>query len=151
MSSNPTSVAHDQIHLPVLSSPLDGKTAKTGASVFTDKGYSLEDYNGLFITDRINALNFRHRMSQPGYFSSWHVAGDPTLIIVRSGTLRITLRNGDYRDFAAGDMFIAQDYLQDNEIFDDDIHGHTAELIGDHPLLAVHIKLSAREDETAVI
>ncbi|MFT2096961.1 hypothetical protein ACMUMQ_01275 [Marinomonas sp. 2405UD66-6] len=145
MSFNSTSVAHDQIHLSVLSSPLDAKTGKTASSVFNDVVYSLEDYNGLFITDRIDALNFRHRMSQPGYFSSWHVAGDPTLIIVRSGVLRIALRNGEYRDFAAGDMFIAQDYLQDNETFDDDIHGHTAELIGDQPLLAVHIKLSARE------
>ena len=104
--------------------------------------YSVQDYNGLFITDRMDALNFRHRMSEPGYFSSWHVAGDPTLIIVRSGILRIALRNGDYRDFKAGDIFIAQDRLQENEVFDLNIHGHTAELIGDDVLLALHIKLA---------
>lgn len=145
MSSRSISVFNDQIHLPVLSSPLDVQTGRTGPSVFNDALYSLADYNGLFITDRMDALNFRHRMSQPGYFSSWHVAGDPTLIIVRSGILRITLRNGDYRDLAAGDMFIAQDYLQDEEAFDDEIHGHTAELVGNQTLLAVHIKLSAIE------
>jgi hypothetical protein len=115
---------------------------KTGYSTFSDLKYSLADYNGLFITDRQDALNFRHRVSKPGYFSTWHVAGDPTLIIVRSGTLRIALRNGDYRDFKAGDMFIAQDRLQTDEIFDDEIHGHTAELVGDEVLQAVHIKLS---------
>lgn len=138
------------ISLPVLNSPLvekqkDNKTTKiTGYSVFNDIEYSIEDYNGLFITNRIEAQNFRHRMSKPGYFSTWHVAGDATLIIVRSGTLRMTLRNGDYRDFSAGDMFVAQDYLQDNETFNNEVHGHTAELIGDEPLFAVHIKLATR-------
>jgi len=138
------------ISLPVLNSPLvekqkDNKTTKiTGYSVFNDIEYSIEDYNGLFITNRIEAQNFRHRMSEPGYFSTWHVAGDATLIIVRSGTLRMTLRNGDYRDFSAGDMFVAQDYLQDNETFNNEVHGHTAELIGDEPLFAVHIKLATR-------
>jgi len=132
------------ISVPVLKSS-HAKTQglnKTSSSFFSDTQYSLEDYNGLFITDRIDALNFRHRISEPGYFSSWHVAGDPTLIIIRSGILRIGLRNGDYRDFTAGDLFIAQDYLQPNEMFDDLIHGHTAELIGNETLLAVHFKLA---------
>jgi hypothetical protein len=138
------------ISLAVLSSPTiekqnaSEKTKITGYSVFNDIEYSIEDYNGLFITDRIDAQNFRHRMSEPGYFSTWHVAGDATLIIVRSGTLRLTLRNGEYRDFFAGDMFVAQDYLQQDESFDNNIHGHTAELVGDEALLAVHIKLAAR-------
>jgi len=116
---------------------------KTASSFFNDMAYSVEDYNGMFITDRIEALNFRHRISQPGYVSSWHVAGDPTLIIIRSGTLRITLRSGEYRDFSAGDLFIAEDRLQTNEVFDDLVHGHRAEIIGDETLLAVHIKLAS--------
>lgn len=138
----------NDINVPVLFSPVientetNKATTKTSYSIFKDVKYSIEDYNGLFITERVDALNFRHRLSKPGYFSSWHVAGDPTLIIVRAGILRMTLRNGEYRDFAAGDMFIAQDYLQENETFDDQIHGHTAELIGDENLLAVHIKLA---------
>ena len=142
MSTLSLSVSNNEINLSVLSSPVDEQTGKTSYSVFNEVAYSLEDYNGLFITDRIDALNFRHRMSEVGYFSSWHVAGDPTLIIVRSGTLRIGLRNGEYKDFSAGDMFIAQDRLQENEVFDDQIHGHTAELVGDQVLLAVHIKLA---------
>ena len=114
----------------------------TGHSAFSDVTYSLENYNGLFITERIDSLNFRHRVSEAGYFSSWHVAGDPTLIIIRTGTLRITLRNGDYRDFSAGNMFIAQDCLQVGEAFDNDVHGHTAEIVGKNSLSAVHIKLA---------
>ncbi|WP_211236457.1 hypothetical protein [Marinomonas ushuaiensis] len=143
----------NQISLPVLSSPVTVNNNPeseyrngTGYSVFNDVTYSLENYNGLFITDRMDALNFRHRISEPGYFSSWHVAGDPTLIVIRSGILRITLRNGDYRDFTAGDMFIAQDCLQADEVFNDQVHGHTAELIGDQALSAVHIKLSSLGD-----
>lgn len=120
-------------------------TGKTGYSVFSDVQYTVDDYNGLFITERMDALNFRHRISEPGYFSSWHVAGDPTLIIIRSGILRITLRNGDYRDFSAGDLFIAQDRLQKSEMFEQTIHGHTAELVGEQVLLAVHIKLAEIE------
>ena len=134
----------NHINVPVLVSPMMS-SGKTGYSVFNDVQYTVEDYNGLFITERMTALNFRHRVSEPGYVSSWHVAGDPTLIIIRSGILRITLRNGEHRDFIAGDLFIAQDRLQKNEAFDPEIHGHTAELIGDQILLAVHIKLAAIE------
>lgn len=136
----------NNIIVPVLSSVInDHKVASvsTGASFFTDEAYSLEDFNGLFITERMDALNFRHRISEPGYSSSWHVAGDPTLIIIRAGILRIGLRNGEYRDFKTGDQFIAMDRLQHGESFDDNVHGHTAELIGEQPLLAVHIKLAS--------
>ena len=127
----------DQITIPVLHNP------NSGISLFTEEVYSLEDYNGLFISPRQDALNFRHRASAPGYFSSWHVAGDPTLIIIRSGILRITLRDGSFQDFKAGDLFIAKDYLEKGCSFDNEIHGHTAELIGDSPLLACHLKLSS--------
>jgi len=88
--------------------------AGTSYSAFTDQPHTLEDYSGLFISPRINALSFHHRASLSGYFSSWHVAGDPTLIIIRTGTLRIGLRDGSYHDFTAGDVFIAQDKLPEN-------------------------------------
>jgi hypothetical protein len=142
----------NDINVPVLASSViensekTNTTRKTSYTEFKNIKYSVEDYNGLFITERVDALNFRHRVSKPGYFSSWHVAGDPTLIIIRSGVLRIGLRNGEYRDFTSGDMFIAQDYLQENELFDNEIHGHTAELIGNENLSAVHIKLSKSVD-----
>lgn len=127
----------NKITVPVLHNP------NSGVSLFTEEVYSLEDYNGLFISPRQEALNFRHRMSEPGYSSSWHVAGDPTLIIIRSGVLRIGLRDGSYRDFKAGDLFIAKDYLAEGVDFDSKIHGHTAKLIGDERLLACHLKLSS--------
>lgn len=42
-------------------------------------------------------------------------------------------------------MFIAQDRLLPNEEFNDEVHGHTAELVGEQTLVAVHIKLSSQE------
>jgi hypothetical protein len=128
--------AMQSITIPVLSNERDG------VSAFIEESYKLEDYNGLFITGRMDAQNFRHRHSKPGYFSSWHVAGDATLIIIRAGTLRISLRDESFRDFSAGDMFVAKDRLREGEIFNDQMHGHTAQLIGSQDLYAVHIKLS---------
>ncbi|MCV6604181.1 MAG: hypothetical protein OIF34_02680 [Porticoccaceae bacterium] len=125
------------ITIPVLENP------DCGPSVFTEQPLSLEDYNGLMISARIDALNFRHRASEPGYFSSWHMAGDATLILIRQGTLRIGLRDGSYRDFSAGDMFIAKDRLANGEQFNEQHHGHTAQVIGTDTLLALHIKLES--------
>jgi len=133
-------VTLQKITVPVLTNE------PSGISVFKDVEYSVEDYNGLIITDRQDALNFRYRISEPGYFSSWHVAGDPTLIIIRSGILRMTLRNGEYRDFSAGDLFIAQDKLVEGEVFDNTKHGHTAQLIGENTVQAVHIKLATKAE-----
>jgi hypothetical protein len=128
------------ITIPVLTN------TNNGPSYFVEHSYNLDDLNGssgLLISPRIGAANFRHRRSEPGYCSSWHVAGDPTLVIIRTGTLRIGLRDGSYRDFTSGDQFIAQDRLTNNGLpFEDNtIHGHTAQVIGRTPLLAVHIKL----------
>jgi hypothetical protein len=116
---------------------------KQDFSYFIDQQYSLNDYNGLLISPRQDALNFRHRMSEPGYFSDWHVAGDPTLIIIRSGILRIGLRGNNFRDFAAGDVYIARDRLENDATFDKYIHGHTAQVVGEQKLIALHIKLSS--------
>jgi len=133
-------VTLQKITVPVLTNE------QSGISVFKDVEYSVEDYNGLMITDRQDALNFRYRISEPGYYSSWHVAGDPTLIIIRSGILRMALRNGEYRDFSAGDLFIAQDKLIEGEVFDNTKHGHTAQLIGEDAVQAVHIKLATKAE-----
>lgn len=131
------------ICLPVLYAQLDPTNQSTGKSAFKEMLLSIEDYNGLFITPRISALNLRHRLSKPGYYSDWHMAGDPTLLIIRSGQLRVGLRDGNFRDFTAGDMFVAQDSLQTGEMFDPDIHGHNAQVIGEQNVLAVHIKLAS--------
>ncbi|MCP4594941.1 MAG: hypothetical protein GY843_00480 [Neptuniibacter sp.] len=130
----------------MLASPINAATNQTGASIFSEKELTLDDYSGLFITPRIEAENFRHRFSRSDYKSDWHMAGDPTLIIIRSGTLRVGLRSGEQRDFSAGDMFVAQDYLQPEEDFDDQVHGHNAQVAGNEPIEALHIKLSARYD-----
>lgn len=111
-------------------------------SVFNSLSLSLDDMNGMFISGRQSALNFRHRKSKPGYQSDWHVAGDPTLLLIQQGCIEITLRSGESRLFSAGEQFIAADFLPDGMNFDTS-HGHSARVIGETPLQAVHIKLSS--------
>ena len=115
-----------------------------GPSYFSERDYDLTQHGGMWISAQQPALNFRHRKSHPGYKASWHVAGDPTLIIILRGTLRIGLRNGECKDFSAGSQFIAADDLGNDIPFDDSCHGHTAEVLGDETLEAVHIKLTKR-------
>ncbi|MFT2090649.1 hypothetical protein [Paraglaciecola sp. 2405UD69-4] len=129
------------ITLTTLVSPIDKRTGETSFSEFLEEKVSIDDYNGLMISPRISAQNFRHRISEPGYFSDWHMAGDATMIIIRTGSLRLGLRSGEHKLFCAGDVFIAKDCLQPNEQFNSKVHGHTAEVIGNQTLMAVHVKL----------
>jgi len=125
----------DSFKIPTIS--VDGNYV----SVFSEESHEQTVRGGMILTDRIDAQNLRLRMSEPGYKADWHVAGDPTLIIIQKGTLRISLRNGEFKDFKTGDSFIAKDYLPKGINFDNSIHGHKAEVIGDAQLLATHIKL----------
>ncbi len=117
-----------------------------GVSIFAETEYELNHRCGMFLSERINASNFRLRQSDQAYSADWHVAGDPTLIIILVGGLRIKLRNGDYRDFISGEMFIAKDRLMSGQVFDGVRHGHSAEVIGDVALNAIHIKLAKLGD-----
>ncbi len=114
---------------------------ESGVSIFTKRNYEKSERAGMMLSEQITAKNFRLRESKVGYKTKWHLAGDPTLILVQKGTLRITLRDNQFIDFTAGDMFIAADSLQDNIAFNSNIHGHIAEVTGKESLLAVHIKL----------
>lgn len=113
-------------------------------SIFSKVQFPQHTRGGMILTDRIEAQNLRLRESAPGYQTDWHVAGDPTLIIVQQGTLRISLRSGDYMDFSKGEGFIAEDYLPGEIAFDTAIHGHKAEVLGKETFMAVHIKLGKR-------
>lgn len=115
----------------------------SGRSVFVQTEYPLTDHGGMFISQRQQALNFRHRASQVGYQSDWHTAGDPTLIVVMQGQITLELRSGERKTFVAGQQFIAADYLLDN-IEDESITGHRAFVDGTESLQAVHIKLATR-------
>ena len=112
-------------------------------SMFSEHIFEQADRGGMLLTDRINAQNFRLRQSEPGYEADWHMAGDPTLIAIQAGTLRIILRDGSHQDFKAGDMFIAADNLPEGMAFDAEKHGHQAKVVGDETLRAVHIKLGS--------
>lgn len=112
-------------------------------SVFSEEAYSQTARGGMLLTEQIAAVNLRLRQSAVGYSSDWHIAGDPTSIIIQQGTLRIILRDGNYRDFFAGDAFIAKDVIPEHIAFDAEIHGHRAEVIGTSILQAIHIKLAS--------
>lgn len=113
------------INIPCISN--EGKNA----SYFTARKIDLEGTQTRMLSEQIAAVNFRLRKSNHTYRSDWHVAGDTTLLIVLSGTIRIVLRNGEYRDFSSGEMFIADDYLGEGISFNNKQHGHKAEVIGD--------------------
>lgn len=122
-------------------------TNSNNESIFSSEEHPLHARGAMLLSEQIGALNLRLRTSEAGYHSDWHVAGDPTLIVVQQGILRIILRDHSYRDFAAGDAFVAKDRLQDDKtVFDPTLHGHRAEVIGDEDLLAIHIKLSSTFD-----
>lgn len=114
-----------------------------GASYFGARDVCLTGEVTRRLSEQIGALNFRLRRSV-GYSSDFHVAGDPTLLIVLSGIIKIELPTGERREFSKGDLYIAEDYLEDDVAFDPSFHGHRAEMIGDSPYEALHLKLSKR-------
>ena len=118
-----------------------------GQSVFSHREVELAGTAERMLSEQLPAVNFRLRESDASYASGFHVADDPTLLIVLSGTLRIVLRNGESRDFSAGEMFVAEDYLAVGEVFDDAVHGHRAEVVSDVPLSALHLKLESLKIE----
>lgn len=126
------------ITVPTISN--DGR----GASYFGTRDIALTGDMTRLLSDQIDAVNFRLRQSE-GYASDYHVAGDPTLLIVLSGTMRIELPNGEARDFTQGDLYIAEDYLDMGIAFDPSLHGHRAEMIGTVPYRALHLKLARRK------
>ncbi len=95
------------------------------------------------LSEQQSALNFRLRSSAAGYQSDWHVAGDPTLLLIQAGTIEIELRDGSLKRFSAGEMFVAQDYLDEGIEFTD-LLGHRARVVGQETLNALHLKLSKR-------
>jgi hypothetical protein len=112
-----------------------------GISIFSELEFAMQTRGGLFLTDQIGAKNFRIRKSAVGYSTDFHITGDATFIIIQKGSLKIELQNGDSKIFNAGDSFITNDNLSDNNLFDSKIHGHKASVVGNEDLQAIHIKL----------
>jgi len=115
-----------------------------GKSSFSSRSIDLQGTPERLLSEQIPALNFRLRQSNVSYSSEFHVAGDPTLLIILTGSLKIELRNGEYQVFSKGEMFIAEDFLRPEISFDPTLHGHRAEVVGDENLSALHVKLEKR-------
>lgn len=114
---------------------------ENGISVFSETDFEVHKRGGMFLTEQIASKNFRIRKSDLGYETEFHLSGDPTLIVIFKGTLKIELQNGEFKTFSAGNYFIAKDSLPENVVFDNKIHGHKASVIGNETLEAIHIKL----------
>ena len=130
----------DKTTLSILSIDNNGNEA----SFFSNREFTLNGSPERFLSEQVSAENFRLRTSHAQYSSDFHVAGDPTLILVLTGILRIELRSGKYQDFTAGEMFIANDYLTADVEFNETLHGHRAEVVGTQELKALHLKLEKR-------
>jgi hypothetical protein len=126
-----------EITIPTISN--DGR----GPSYFGQRHETLSGDITRQLSEQIDAVNFRLRHSEY-YSSDYHVAGDPTLLIVLSGSIRIDLQNGDSKTFTQGDLYIAEDYLESGVTFNPTLHGHRAVMTENMPYKAVHIKLSKR-------
>ena len=111
-------------------------------SVFSTVEFPQSPRGELWISEQEQCLNLRYRSSSAGYESDWHVAGDPTLIVISSGCLEVELRDGSRKQFSAGSKFIARDFLPPHLDFDSSLHGHRARVIGEEELTAIHIKLA---------
>ena len=117
-------------------------------SYFATREIELSGTPERMLSEQQHAENFRLRTSEPGYESDWHTAGDPTLLVILAGRVEIELRSGEAKTYGAGDLFIAEDYL-DNDAQKQNKEnkeplGHRARVIGSQPLTAMHIKLSKR-------
>ncbi|MFT7526632.1 MAG: quercetin dioxygenase-like cupin family protein [Arenicella sp.] len=95
------SIQKSLINIPWVSN--DG----AGPSIFTTRKVALSGLSDRVLSEQIQAINFRLRASDQYYASEWHVARDPTLLIVLTGTIRIELRGGESQEFSNGQMFIA--------------------------------------------
>lgn len=135
---NGTKEKTSQITVPTVSS--DG----AGQSHFSERVVTLNGDEQRKLSDQIDAVNFRLRSSDAEYASGWHVAGDPTLLIMLSGTMEIELRNGQKRQFGIGEMFIAEDFLEKGIEFDESLHGHRAKVVNKQNINVLHLKLNKR-------
>lgn len=114
-----------------------------GPSFFSEKAVTLNGDEQRMLSEQIAAVNFRLRESSESYESGWHVAGDPTMLIILSGCMQIELRNGLFKNFKAGEMFIAEDYLVKGELFNE-LNGHRARVLGREKIQVLHLKLNKR-------
>lgn len=112
-----------------------------GASYFSSTSIELEGNPRFSLSAQQAAVNFRLRSSDSSYQSDWHVAGDPTLLIILQGTFCIELRNGESKIFNQGEMFIAEDYLKQGIEVDEQIHGHRGKVESQEDVSILHLKL----------
>ena len=111
-------------------------------SVFRDEEIPLTEAGRIgFLSAQLPAEMIQFRMSPAGFTAPWHCTGKAQWVIIVSGRMKITLRDGTFRVFSAGESFYSADVLPPGVEFDDEKHhGHTTEALGDEPLRTIFVR-----------
>lgn|GEM_PF-284945 len=117
---------------------------RNNRTVFGSIQFAQFELNNRLLTDRITTSSLRFRQSASSYQSDFHVAGDPTLIVILQGALQIALQSGATATFQQGECFIAADFLPKGVAFNANEHGHSAKVVGGDDFKAIHIKLESK-------
>ena len=80
------------------------------------------------------------RMSPVGFRSQFHCTTTPQWLIVLQGAMEIGLQDGNSRVFKAGQCFYSNDTLPLGSTFDEKLHGHNSQQVGDEPLVTVFVR-----------
>lgn len=92
------------------------------------------------LSDLIPSGGFQVRQSPPGVSSDFHCTTTAQWLVVLSGQMEISLRDGTARIFKAGDHFFSNDLLPPGATFDSTLHGHRSRVVGDTPLETLFVR-----------
>lgn len=92
------------------------------------------------LTSLMSSGGYQFRHSPVGFRSEFHVTTTPQWVFILNGNMKIGLRDGSYRIFGKGEYFYSNDVLREGESFDENVHGHNSELIGDKPLITLFLR-----------
>lgn len=94
----------------------------------------------LFLSEMMAGGKVQLRQSPPGYWMDAHPTVTPQWTFVLGGALEIGLPGGPARIFRTGDILYSADTAPAGVTFDPKVHGHTARVVGDEPVVAVLVR-----------
>ncbi len=134
-----------QITLPIL------YTDNLGRAAFIDRLLEIESLSPtISLSTILPATGLQFRLSPPSVQNPFHCTARDScqFVIVQSGTMRITLRDGSFRDFGRGEFFLSMDFLPENTKYDSNVHGHSSsECTNGEPLATLFVKISLKTAE----
>jgi hypothetical protein len=83
---------------------------------------------------------FQLRTSPVGFRSTFHCTGAPQWVFILGGQMEISLQDGSFRIFKAGEHFYSADVLPAGQTFDAKVHGHWSRQVGPDPLVTLFVR-----------